>query len=130
MTSAEKRSLYRRINLMSGHYMNLTPEPLELIRSGKKTIELRLYDEKRQAIKVGDTITFTNTEDPDDILTVTVEDLFLFDSFEELYKALSLTECGYTEEDIDTASPQDMDTYYPKEKQARYGVVGIKVKVI
>ena len=52
MTSAEKRSLYREINLMSGHYMELTPEPLELIRSGKKTIELRLYDEKRQAIKV------------------------------------------------------------------------------
>ena len=110
--------------------MNLTPEPLELIRSGKKTIELRLYDEKRQAIKVGDTITFTNTEDPDDILTVAVEDLFLFDSFKELYKALPLTECGYTEEDIDTASPQDMDIYYPKEKQAKYGVVGIKVKVI
>ena len=130
MTSAEKRSLYREINLMSGHYMNLTPEPLELIRSGKKTIELRLYDEKRQAIKVGDTITFTNTEDPDDILTVAVEDLFLFDSFKELYKALPLTECGYTEEDIDTASPQDMDIYYPKEKQAKYGVVGIKVKVI
>ena len=130
MTSAEKRSLYRRMNLMSGHYMNLTPEPMELIRTRKKTIELRLYDEKRKAIRVGDKITFTNTEDQEDTLTVSVDDLYLFDSFEELYKALPLTECGYTEEDIDTASPSDMDIYYPKEKQAEYGVVGIKVKVI
>lgn len=115
---------------MNKHYMNLTPEPLELIRSGRKTIELRLYDEKRKAIRVGDTITFTNTEDQEDTLTVSVEDLYLFDSFEELYKELPLIECGYTEDDIDTASPSDMDIYYPKEKQAQYGVVGIKVKVI
>ncbi len=29
--------------------MNLTPSPLRMIREGKKTIELRLYDEKRKA---------------------------------------------------------------------------------
>ena len=33
------------------HYMNLCPEPFEMIRSGKKTIELRLNDEKRKIIK-------------------------------------------------------------------------------
>ena len=41
-----------------------------------------------------------------------------------------MLECGYTEEDIDSASPEDMELYYPKEKQAQYGVVGIKVKPI
>jgi ASC-1-like (ASCH) protein len=46
--------------------MNLTPSPLHMIREGKKTIELRLYDEKRKAISVGDTITFLNTEDAAD----------------------------------------------------------------
>ena len=35
--------------------------PFEQIKSGVKTIELRLYDEKRQALSVvGDTIIFTN----------------------------------------------------------------------
>ena len=38
------------------HYINLNPEPFEMIRSGKKTIELRLNDEKRKTISVGDTI--------------------------------------------------------------------------
>lgn len=35
--------------------------------------------------------------------------------------------CGYTEEDIASASPDDMDAYYSKEKQKEYGVVGITI---
>ena len=45
------------------HYMNLASEPFEQICSGAKTIELRLYDEKRQAVSAGDTIIFTNLAD-------------------------------------------------------------------
>lgn len=115
---------------MKNHTMNLTPSPLRMMREGKKTIELRLYDEKRKQISVGDTITFINTEDPEDALCVKVEDLFVFDSFDELYKSLPLTECGYTEEDIDTASPRDMELYYPREKQNQFGVMGIKISLV
>lgn len=55
---------------MQNHIMNLTPSQLHMIRAGKKTIELRLYDGKRKAISVRDTITFLNTEDVTDTLTV------------------------------------------------------------
>ena len=41
--------------------MKLNASPFEMIKSGVKSIELRLYDEKRQKIKIGDTIIFTNT---------------------------------------------------------------------
>lgn len=34
-----------------------------MIKSGEKTIELRLFDEKRQCIKVGDEIEFVNTNE-------------------------------------------------------------------
>ena len=44
------------------HYMNLMPLPFSKIADGSKTIELRLNDEKRQKIAVGDTIVFTHTE--------------------------------------------------------------------
>ena len=115
---------------MQNHIMNLTPSPLHMIRAGKKTIELRLYDEKRKAISVGDTITFLNTEDATDTLTVKVKELYIFDSFEDLYHNLPLLECGYTDEDIATASPTDMEMYYSKEKQAQYGVVGIKIDLL
>ncbi|MBQ1852397.1 MAG: ASCH domain-containing protein, partial [Lachnospiraceae bacterium] len=38
--------------------MQLQPEPFDLIKSGAKTIELRLYDEKRRKIRIGDEIVF------------------------------------------------------------------------
>ena len=48
------------------HNMHLHPEPLEKIRAGHKTIEFRLYDEKRQRIQIGDKIVFTNAGDKSD----------------------------------------------------------------
>ena len=112
---------------MMEHRMNLRPEPFVMIQSGKKTIELRLYDEKRQKIQVGDTITFTNTETAEE-LTAMVKALFVFDSFGDLYENLPLLACGYTEADIDAAKSEDMLDYYPLEKQKRYGVVGIEIE--
>lgn len=38
--------------------MSLQSEPFEKIRDGKKTIELRLFDEKRKTIQLGDSIEF------------------------------------------------------------------------
>ena len=45
------------------HQMKLKNDPFERIKSGKKTIEIRLYDEKRRKIKENDYIEFTNLED-------------------------------------------------------------------
>lgn len=50
------------------HEMTLFPRPYASIASGQKTIELRLYDEKRQSIHIGNQIRFTNTEDTNDTL--------------------------------------------------------------
>ena len=108
------------------HFMQLQPSPFEMIRNGTKTIELRLYDEKRRKIRIGDTISFTNTVSKE-VLNVTVLELSVFDSFETLYRQLPLSACGYTEEELDTASPDDMNAYYSREMQQKYGVVGIRI---
>ena len=108
------------------HNMKLHSSPFEMIKSGVKTIELRLYDEKRQQIKVGDTIVFTNTA-TGETLSAKVKNLHRFASFAELYQNLPLLHCGYTEEDIETAHPDDMLAYYSAEEQAKYGVVGIEL---
>lgn len=115
---------------MKEHVMNLTPAPMQEIRTGNKTIELRLNDEKRKQISVGDTIKFINTEDSNDTLRVKVVDLFLFSSFAELYGNLPLLNCGYNEDNINTASPEDMEMYYSREKQNKYGVVGIEISLL
>lgn len=113
---------------MKEHIMNLTPAPLKKIREGRKTIELRLYDENRKNISIGDTIIFVNTEDSNDTLSVIVKNLFAFDSFDELYKNLPLLKCGYTKDNVDKASPDDMEIYYSKDKQSQYGVIGIEIE--
>ena len=43
---------------------------------------------------------------------------------------LPLLKCGYTEADIATAKPEDMNLYYTPEKQEKYGLLGIEIKAI
>ena len=108
------------------HEMKLHESPFDMIKSGQKTIELRLYDEKRQKLKAGDDIIFTNTVN-EEKLCATIKKLHLFANFEELYKTLPLLQCGYTVQDIDTAHPSDMQQYYSVEEQSKFGVVGIEL---
>ena len=111
------------------HFMRLKIKPFSSIWNGEKTIELRLLDEKRRKIKAGDIIEF-GLLDSEKTITVSVAKLHIFDSFEELYKQLPLTKCGYSEAELPTAGYSDMDIYYSKEEQSAYGVVGIEFIVI
>lgn len=112
------------------YHMKLQPEPYNLVKSGCKTIELRLYDEKRKVLQVGDVIEFLNLKNKVEKLRVKVTALHKFDTFEELYKDISLKKCGYREAELDNASFQDMDIYYPREKQKKYGVLGIEFELM
>ena len=112
------------------HIMRLNNRPFQLIYSGNKTIELRLFDEKRQLIEAGDIIKFINTADENNTLLVEVVELHIYKDFIELYNNLPLLKCGYTEQDIDSADPKHMEKYYSQEQQSKYGVVGIEIKVV
>lgn len=109
------------------HEMSLRPKPFEAIASGAKRYELRLHDEKRREIKIGDEVLFTCTSDERQVLTRVVG-LHPFADFAALYAALPLTECGYTKDNVHRADPRDMEAYYPPEKQARYGVLAIELE--
>lgn len=96
----------------------------------RKTIELRLNDEKRRKLNRKDLITFVNTEDSIKTITAEVIDIYKYKSFKELYADLPLLKCGYTKEDISNAKPEDMIEYYSEEQQNKYGVLGIEIRVI
>ena len=112
------------------HSMRLQDSPFHMIASGKKTFELRLYDEKRRAISVGDEIEFSLISEPTRRLLCKVTSLGVYPSFAEMYAELPLTKCGYTEDDVASASPRDMELYYSPEEQAKYGTLAIGVEVI
>ncbi|MDE5600907.1 MAG: RNA-binding protein [Clostridia bacterium] len=109
--------------------MKLNSEPFYKIKNGTKIYELRLYDEKRKQIHVGDVIEFTE-RDSLEKCTVQVMELCLFENFVELYAKLPLDKLGYSLGELDSASPADMEQYYSKEEQASCGVVAIKIKLI
>ena len=110
------------------HEMRLREAPFRAVASGKKTIEMRLFDEKRQQIRVGDEILFRLDGGEDSVRAVVVG-LHPFPSFHELYAALIPTmgaeALGYAAGE--TPDPADMLAYYPAESIARYGVLGIEI---
>lgn len=46
----------------------------------------------------------------------------------ELYKHFNKVSMGYKKSEL--ADPKDMEKYYSKEEQAKYGVVGIEIELI
>ena len=104
------------------HYMKLQAAPFAQIAAGIKTVELRLYDEKRKKLTVGDEIEFTNVESGARLCCAVVA-LHKFPTFAALCRALSPLKCGI-------ASPADMEQYYSKEEQSVFGVVGIEIALV
>lgn len=108
------------------HHMKLRNKPFMMIKNGEKKIEMRLYDEKRMLINVGDVIEFKNI-DSDEIIKTLVVNLYRFNSFKELYDYFDKGLLGY--ENNDEASYVDMEEYYSREEQKKYGVLGIEIKL-
>lgn len=49
------------------HIMKVQAGPFDKLKSGKKVIESRLYDEKRRRVNLGDTIEFQKEPDQQDV---------------------------------------------------------------
>ena len=110
---------------MNKHNMKLNDGPYNSILYGKKDVEMRLYDEKRKLINIGDIITFTNVNDGNSF-DVKVINLHKYNNFEELYNKFDKVRLGYKEDEV--ALPSDMEKYYLKEEIDKYGVVGIEIE--
>ena len=106
--------------------MNLYLNAFELINNNTKTVEIRLNDKKRQKIKEGDLVVFTNKETKEEII-VEVIGLRKFNTFNELYSSYEKTSLGYKKDEI--ADPNDMLLYYSKEQVEKYGVLAIEIKM-
>ena len=116
-------------NLLSNfiyHRMNLCSGPFDLIEQKSKTVEMRLFDEKRQKIKIGDIIIFANLDTKKEIITEVV-DLKVYKTFEELYANYPKCSLGYLADEI--ANPNDMLEYYSKEDISNFGVLAIEIKL-
>ena len=69
--------------------MKLKNQPFQKMKNGLKTIELRLFDEKRQQLHSGQIVHFIN-EESNECLKVRVLDLHIYPNFKKLYENLDL----------------------------------------
>ena len=107
------------------HKMRLVDFAFKAITNKEKDIELRLNDEKRRLINIGDVIEFEHV-DTGEIIKVKVVNLHKYGTFEELFKQFDHKRFGLS--DSDDASI--MDNFYSKEEQDKYGALGIEIKLI
>lgn len=109
------------------HRMKLNNDPYNRIKNGAKNVELRLNDDKRRKIKVGDTILFINKENHKWIVT-TVKGKQLAPSFAKLFDIDSVRIALHINNDTDkTKMLRKMRQYYSEEQEIKNGVVGIEI---
>ena len=106
------------------HKMKLNESPFDKIKNGTKTVEFRLYDDKRKQIKVGDKIEFSKLPELQEKLIVEVLELYQDKTFENLFRKLYKED----EEEIKRKT-QSMYEIYSSEKEKQYGVLGIRIKI-
>lgn len=111
------------------HILKLQPKYFDYINNGTKRIELRLYDEKRQKIAIGDTIIFQKEPELETTMKVKVIGLLRYNTFEELFEDFDIemmADKSMTKQDLLSV----LEEFYTPEKQKQYGVVGIRIEKI
>ena len=110
--------------------MSLNPEPFENIKNGKKTIEIRLFDEKRQKVHPKDVIVFTKLPDKKEKIAVEVTGFSVFSSFKELLTNFDKTKFGYPENITLEEQIGRQRAHYTEDEEKKSGVVGIHIKLL
>ena len=96
----------------------------------KKIIEVRLFDEKRQKISIGDEIEFSLTNDLDKKILVKVIGLSKFKTFKDLYSRFHYSLFGHPHGTTLNDQLKDIMECYSKEEEEKYKVFGIHIELI
>ncbi len=107
------------------HNMKLTSWPFELIESWKKSIEIRLFDEKRSTINIWDTIIFTKLPKKDSQIKTSVIGLIRYKNFSDMFDNIDIFLFWWTDKKL---LLQWVYQFYSKEKEEKYWVLWIHLK--
>lgn len=109
--------------------MKLQHKYYNFILNGTKRIEIRLFDEKRRQIKIGDTIKFLKEPNLNESFNAKIIGLLRYNTFEDMFRDFDisvLSDKSMTKEELINT----LEQFYTKEKQKQYGVLGIRIELI
>ncbi len=104
--------------------VHLDNDVFEIVRKGIKDVEVRVNDEKRRQLKVGDTLVFLKRPLDDEEIRAKVTFLDYYDNFNELVKHYEMKRL-YLESYTKEMWIHEMERFYTEEEQTKYGVVAI-----
>jgi ASC-1-like (ASCH) protein len=110
--------------------MKLFQSPFEKIKSGRKTIEIRLFDEKRQALNLGDIIEFSKLPEQEEKIRTKVTALLRYPSFRKLLNDFGIEYYGYPKDYNHNNFIRECHKIYTPEQEQQYGILGIKIQLI
>jgi len=110
------------------HSMKLLIEPFERIKIGTKFYEIRLNDEKRKMLRVGDSIEFSKRPELFEKIICEVTSLQLFPNFVSLAMAIPLQH--YSKSTTIKDFVNRCYELWTKENETKYGVLAIGIKAI
>jgi len=114
---------------METHEMKLFEKSFEKIKNKQKDIEVRLFDEKRRLIKLGDKIKFRKLPNLNEDILIEVVGLSVFPTFRDLFLNFSSERFGHGGLGIDEQISRVYEIY-DKQAETKNSVVGIHLKLI
>lgn len=121
---------------------HLEDAPFDAIRNGKKRFEIRLFDEKRKLMDIGDSIRFVRVGHEEDSFCVTVRNMIVEPGFKELFTTTHWDKEKEKLRSVPRFDPEvlgfgktatvremvlGMRQYYSEEDEKKYGVIAIEI---
>lgn len=111
------------------HQMRLQQGAFDKIKSGNKILEMRVCDEKRRKLELGDKIEFSLMDKPQEKVVVEIIGLLRYERFADLISDLPAAYLGYRESEKEYLKNSMYEIYTPEEEK-KYGVLGIRIRLV
>ena len=107
--------------------IHLHSDVFDIVKNGAKDVEVRLYDDKRKLLNMGDELLFLKRPNDDESISVKITGLKRFDSFEELVNFYDM-ERLYLPEYTKEMFLNELLRFYSIEDQKKDGVLAIEFR--
>ncbi|WP_163529485.1 ASCH domain-containing protein [Halobacillus ihumii] len=109
------------------HRMGLYSEYFKLIREGTKTVEVRLFDEKRRKVNMGDVIEFMKIPEKNETIRVNVVGLNKYETFKQLYEDIPFEDFGNKGSTLESMVNGTYEIY-TRAQEKQWGALAIRIE--
>lgn len=109
--------------------MGLYEGPFNSIKSGKKTVEVRLNDQKRRELRKGDTIEFTKLPEEKEKIRIEIQALKRYSSLREMYEDIPAEQFDAVGRNIEERV-ETIHKIYSSNSEKEWGTLAIVMRLV